>query len=270
MSAIKVVETGNRYGNMNTAARFYPEGLSVEERKAIFLDRRMKAGNYYGFDGHKMFMASQVNFSRAIKNENTHQATYFEITNDYVEANPNGWSDINEDILIITDKVPGVVIGHPVADCPVIMMKDTKNHAVAIGHCSAELIDKRLPMMIADALVDAYGSRDEDIIAYIGSRAGKSWTYDIWPRFATDKELWKYAIYMGEDNLFHINMKKAISSQMRERNIEANNITYSNIDTITNPNYYSNSAGRNNPEKLGRNFTGVFFPEKVKEKVYEK
>lgn len=272
MSSVRVVETGNKYGNMNTAARFYPEGLSAEERKAIFLDRRMRAGEHFEFDGHKMFMADQKHFSDALKSGKTHQATYFEITSDYVEANPDGWSDIDQDILMVTDRVPGVVIGHPVADCPVVMMADFKKGVMAIGHCSAQLIDQRLPMMVADALVDAYSSNEEDIIAYVGACASDNWTYDIWPKFATDKAMWQDAIYMGEDNLFHIDMRKVIFKQLAERKIASNHIVYSPVDTITNPNYYSNSASRNNAEKAGRNFSGAFFmgEEKIKEKVKEK
>ena len=82
--------------------------------------------------------------------------TYFNITEEYVRDNPKGWSDIREDILIVNDKVPGVVIGHPVADCPVIMMTDKNKGVAAIAHCSAELIDKKLPIFILNALKE-YG-----------------------------------------------------------------------------------------------------------------
>ena len=234
MSTVKIVETGKKFGNMNANKAFYPEGLSREEVKEIFMKNREAAGEHFGFDGHKMFMADQ----------NHKSGTYFEISRDYVEANPNGWTDIPEDILIITDKVPGVVIGHPVADCPVIMMSDVVQGVTAIAHCSAELIDKRMPMMIADALVDAYSSKDEDIVAYVG---------------ALDEKMWEKGIYMGEDNLFHIDMKRVIALQMRERNI--NNVSYSSYNTITNPNFYSNSLARVNPDKAGRHFSGAFYEE---------
>ena len=32
-----------------------------------------------------------------------------------------------------------------------------------------------------------------------------------------------------------------------------------NDDTITNPNYYSNSAARNDKSKAGRQFTGAYY-----------
>ena len=213
------------------------------------MKNREAIGEHFGFDGHKMFMADQ----------NHKRGTYFEISRDYVEANPNGWTDIPEDILIITDKVPGVAIGHPVADCPVTMMSDVSKGVTAIAHCSAELIDKRMPMMIADALVDAYSSKDEDIVTYVGAFAGSEWTYDKFPLWAKDQKMWEKGIYMGEDNLFHIDMKKVIALQMRERNI--NNVSYSPYNTITNPDFYSNSMARINPEKAGRHFSGAFYEE---------
>lgn len=213
----------------------------------------MMVGCEFGFDGHKMFMADQVN-----KN-----GSYFEITDDYVEANPNGWSDIPEDILIITDSVPGVVIGHAVADCPVVMMEDPIKGVSAVAHCSCEMIDKRLPMMVADALVNAYGSNEEDIITYVSACAGDSWTYDTFPKWATDTKMWEDGIY-EENGVFHIDMRKVIRKQLSERHIDLDNVTFNMDDTIINPNYYSNSAaspyGLNDSSKAGRHFAGLFYP----------
>lgn len=151
--------------------------LTKSDKNMIFANHRRAFAEANSFDWHKMFMADQVN-----KN-----GSYFEITREYVEKNPNGWTDIPEDILIITDEVPGVAIGHPVADCPVIIMEDVKNKVTAIAHCSAELIDKRMPMMIADALNSAYNTKDEDLKVRVSSCAGPTWTYDRWPGFANDK-----------------------------------------------------------------------------------
>lgn len=251
MSKIRIVDVGKKFGNMNTAKRFYPDWMTKEEIREDFMRRRLEMGEHYGFNGALMYMADQVK-----KN-----GSYFEITSDYVEANPKGWTDIPEDILVITDKLPGVVIGHPVADCPVVMMSDVKQGVTAIAHCSAELIDMRMPMMVADALQKAYDCKDDDIIAYISACAGTGWTYDSYPKWATDRRLWDGAITMGDDNLFHINMRKVIANELRERNIS--NVTFSSIDTITNPNYYSNSAsspyGLNDASKAGRNFAGAFY-----------
>lgn len=248
---LKIVETGNKYGTMNTGTM--PKDLSKEEKAALFMEHRMAAGEDYGFDGHKMFMADQKDKT----------GTYFKLTNEYVEANPNGWTDIDQDILIITEDVPGVVIGHPVADCPVIMMQDVKNRVCAIGHCSAELIDKKMPMMIADALLDAYDSKDEDIVTYVSACASTSWTYDSFPKWATDGKIWNNAIFEEKDGIFRIDLKRAIRKELAERNI-AGRVTFSSDDTITNPHYYSNSAAAHGDQaKYGRNFAGAFYKEKT-------
>lgn len=248
---VTLIETGKLYGNMNTAKAFYPEDYTPEQRQAAFMNARKKLGIDYGFDGHKFFMADQLD----------KRGTWFEIDQDYVAANPNGWSDIRHDILIVTDKTPGVVIGHPVADCPVVMAYDKKNHIVAIGHCSAELVDKKMPMLVADALYNSYRTKDEDIATYVSACAGDSWTYDKYPAWAKDNKIWENCIEEDENGIFHINLKKAVYNQLQERNIEDINI--SPVDTITDPRFYSNSAAYNGAQnKKGRNFAGAFFPEK--------
>ncbi len=225
--------------------------LTKDDKRVIFNSHRLAFGKDNGFNWHKMFMADQK----------TKDGSYFEITRDYVEANTNGWTDIDEDILIITDKVPGVVVGHPVADCPVVVMEDRSKGVTAVAHCSADLIDKKMPMMVADALKEAYNSKDEDIIAYVSACAGDSWTYDTYPSWATDKKLWDKGIIEDKNGIFHINLRKAIQEEMKERNIQ--NVVYNENDTITNPEYYSNSAaskyGLNDQSKFGRNFCGAFY-----------
>lgn len=273
MKQLNIIETGNKFGTMNTGSIKLSnitekdkemimninnlktlEGyeLTRNDKSAIFKEHRRAVGEKYGFDWHKMFMADQVHKS----------GTYFVLDKEYVEANPNGWTDIPEDILIIKEDVPGVVAGHPVADCPVVMMQDVKKGVTAIAHCSAELIDKKMPMMVADALLDAYESCDEDIVTYISASAGSDWTYNKYPNWATDTEMWKSGIE-EENGIFHINLKNVIRKQLKERNISLDNTTFNMSDTIHDVNYYSNSAsspyGLNKPEKAGRNFTGAFY-----------
>ncbi len=258
MSNKKIIETGKKFGHMNMSARFFPEEMSAEERAKIFLERRLKVGEEFGFDGHKMFMADQ-----ALKLSGK-RGSYFEITDDYVMSNPKGWTDIAEDILIITDRVPGVVIGHPVADCPVVMMSDKRQGVSAIAHCSCDLIDARLPMMVADALLDAYNSKDDDLEVYVSACAGPGWTYDSMPKWAKDRELWSDAITCDEDGMFHIDLRRVVKRQLQERNIDDVAVLFNMDDTISNPNYYSNSQGRSNPEKFGRHFAGLFYEEDSK------
>lgn len=246
-----IFDVGNEFGNMNMNAKFYPENFTREDVIRAFNLSRELLGLAYGFDGRKLFMADQVD----------KKGSYFVITEDYVKDNPNGWSDIKEDILVMSDNVKGVGIGHAVADCPVVMAFDERQKVVSIGHCSAELVDKMLPMAIVDALLDAYGSKDEDISIYVSSGADKkSYTYDRYPAWATDPKVWDEMITEDENGLFHIDIKGAIKRQLEERNIDSKKIEVSKIDTITDPNFYSNAAVfQGHPEKAGRNFPGVVF-----------
>lgn len=222
--------------------------FSKEDKDMIFKEHRKAFGADQGFDWRKMFMMDQT----------TKNGSYFEITKDFVEANPNGWADIPEDILIITDKVPGVVAGYPVADCPVVMMSDMKQGITAVAHCSAALIDKKMPMMIADALTQGYGSREEDIRILVGACAGKNWKYNCWPNFANDERLWKDCItQVGED--FFIDIRKAIKKEFAERGLENCDTLFNLADTITDSRYYSNSVRKQQPEKFGRHFEGIYY-----------
>ena len=243
-----VIDIGKQYGNMDTDASFYPEGMTAEEIKADILKRRIELGNEYGFDGNKIFMADQIDKS----------GTYFEIDNDYVEANPNGCSDIRQDILIVTIKTPTVVIGHPTADYPVVMMRDVKKGVTAIGHCSSEMIDKRLPMMMADVMTNNYGTKEDDIYTYVSACASVgSYKYDSYPKWATDKKVWKNCI-KEKEKAFYIDLRRAIAEQLVERKVLKYCMNHD--DTITNPDYYSNSAAFNGDvEKAGRNFAGAYY-----------
>lgn len=254
---LKQVETGNKYGNMNTAKAFYPEDWTLEQRKEEFMKHRIAAAKDYGFDPKMMFMADQ----------DKKDGSYKILDQEFISQYDDGWNaSIPEDILIITNKTPNVVIGHPVADCPVVMMTDATKGVVAIGHCSAELIDKKMPMMIADALVDAYGSKDEDIYTFVSACAGPNWTYNQYPAWATDRKMWEAGITADENNIFHIDIKKVIANQLKERNIYGKaNVIFSLADTIRDPRFYSNSAsspyGLNDATKAGRNFAGMFYKE---------
>lgn len=235
-----------------------------EDKSAIHMKHREAAGREYGFDHLKMFMMDQTD----------KKGTYHVFDKEYVEANPKGWSDIAQDIGIVTKEAPGVVACHPVADCPVIVMKDAKNGVTAVAHCSAELIDKKLPMLMADALLDYAGTKDEDIYTYVSSCAGPDWTYEGMPAWLNDWKMWSttHGVELEKENIvkngvvtpkMHVILRNIIKQQLRDRNISLDNTKFSDIDTITNPYYYSNCAsstyGLNQPEKFGRNLVGAFY-----------
>ena len=226
-------------------------------KKDIFELHRREMASSMGFDANKMFMADQEH----------KKGSFFEITRDYVEANPKGWTDIPEDILVVTSKTPRVVIGHPVADCPVVMMIDKKQGISAIGHCGAEMIDKHLPIMIQEVLRRDYGSRADDIYTYVSSCIGENWTYDCFPKWAKDAKVWNNCIFMGDDGLFHINIKPAIMSQLLISGLDREKILFSTDNTKSNPNYYSNNASKEDKSKEGRHFAGMFYTDDENQEI---
>ena len=251
VSNLQIIESGNKYGNMNLSPRFYPENFTKEEIKKEFNLSREKLGLEYGFDGHKIYIADQLD----------KKGTYFEITNEYAESYPEGWTDIKEDILVMNENVKGVAIGHSVADCPVVVAYDRRQKVVAIAHCGGRETDLMIPAMTIDALASSYNSKANDIIAYISAGADKdSYLYETYPNWIKNEKLWDGKIIEDENGLFHIDLKGTIEKELLERKIDKNNITMSKVDTITNDGFYSNYAeAHGNKEKAGRNFAGACF-----------
>lgn len=271
---LNIVDVGKKYGSMSTSSISY-DNLTVEDKVYLveqygskILDlREIELTDYIRrelFDRHRLAMAHDAGFDHRkifMANQEKKDGSYFELTRDFVDATFDGWDfDISEDILIITDKVPSVVAGHPIADCPVVMVCDAKKNVTALAHCSAELIDKKMPMMVVDALQRAYDSKDDDLIAYISACAGNDWSYDKYPRWARDRKLWDGAI--KEDNgIFKIDMRRVLAKELSEAGVSM--ASFSTVDTRTNPNYYSNSMASSNGGKVlskaGRNFAGAFY-----------
>ena len=62
---------------------------------------------------------------------------------------------------------------------------------------------------------------------------------------------------MEENREIEIDLRKALLYQLNPNDFET--FIVNNDDTITNPNYYSNSASRNDKSKAGRQFIGAYY-----------
>lgn len=255
---LRIIDTGNKYGNINLNPKFFPKNFTKEQVLKQFNLSRESIGIEYGFDGHKLYVADQIK----------DDGSYFEITEEYVEAYPEGWTDIPEDILVMSDRVDDAAIGHPVADCPVVIAHDKRQRVISIGHCGTYHTDKMLPVSIIDALSKSHNSKDEDIEVYVTAGAEKeSYKKIKYPNYLTNLKVWNDHIYKGKYGLYHIDLKGAIKKQLIDRNIKEENIHISNIDTITNPNFYSHYAtNHGHKEKAGNNFAGATFSSKILKK----
>lgn len=264
-------------GNMNTNKNFYPEGMTREEIKVDFTERRIKLGKQHGFDGLKILtpiQKSRPNYvgktleeqQRLLENyKSKYQDGYYvRITQEMIAPYEDLYDlDIYSDILMIDDSIPGVALAYPVADCPVIIAEDTKNHVAAMAHCGGEYIDRDLPGQLIDSLYEELDSNPYDISVYIGPHAQEeSFTYDCHPKFIHNDSRWDGCL-REENGLIHINMDRAIWMQLNQRGVSLENINSSKIDTITDSRFYSNNKARFDKEKAGRFYTGCFYQDVV-------
>lgn len=252
---IKIFETNKKDGILCKNKKFYDKDLSEENIKQIFYQTRQKLGEKNGFKGEKMFQANQKSPD---KNDLYKDGKYVILDDTFMQKDDYWYEDIKTDILILEEKYKGVVVGHPMADCPILIIEDRKQGVTALSHCGASYIDRLLPKQTVEALIERFNSNPEDLYAYIGSSAKKeSYIYETYPKWATNKELWKDTIKQ-EDDGFHIDLVTTIEKQLV--NMKIKNITISPIDTITNDEYYSHYASvKGKKDKLGQNFVGFFY-----------
>lgn len=278
---LKVFYSTIANGNMNMNKNFYPEGMSKEEIKKDFTERRIKLGRDFHFNGLRILTPIQKSRPVLIgKTEEEQQVLidkynqkyqdghYVRITEDMIAPYDDLYDlDIYADILMMDSSIKDTALAYPVADCPVVFAHDTKRNAVAMAHCGGEYIDRDLPGQIVDSIREEFDSKPGDINIFIGPHAQESsYTYDCFPKFIKNESRWEDCL-QERNGIIHINMDKAIIKQLLNRGIELHHIESSNIDTITNPNFYSNNRARFDKNKAGRFYTGCFYEQ---EKVLKK
>lgn len=254
-SKIKIFECGKQEGVFSRNSKFYPINTPKSEIEKQFLEVKKTAGKNFNFDYKKIFQATQKNSNNNIEYPD---GKYVVIDEKYM-TNDNFWDErIETDILIITEKYKGIVIGNQMADCPIIIAEDRKLGVTALSHCGAEYINRMLPQDTIKALIKEFNSKIEDIYVYIGSSAKSStYIYDKYPHWATNRQIWDGNI-IEEKNKYHINMNGAIKRQLEELGII--NIEESLINTMTDERYYSHAeAVKGNVGKLGQNFVGFYY-----------
>lgn len=254
-SQIKIFETGIQDGIVSRNKKFYNNIENQEKINDIFLKVRQEIGRKIGFKGEKMFQASQ---KTSQNNDLYPDGKYIVITEENMMQEDYWYEQLPADILIISNKYKNIVVGNQMADCPVLIVEDRKLGVTALSHCGASYIDRYLPVDTIKALQKEYSSQLEDIYVYIGSCIKKdSYTYDCYPKWATNKDVWKEAITKKND-IYYIDLIKAITNQLN--NIGIKNIEISPYDTATNPRFYSNAAAsKGKKEKFGQNFVGFFY-----------
>lgn len=256
---VRVFTSMREDGVMSASKSFYKNTMSNEKIIKELKKRREIFGRKIGIDGTKIIIPYQnLEFHKE-----GHYEDITESVTDLLFENPNYdlWDlRIPCDIMLIRDKLKGVVLSYPVADCPVIILKT--DDTIALSHSSAECVDRFLPMQIVEAIKQV--SNSTNISAYIGPCAGEKYLYEEYPCWAKN-DSWKYFIKDTNEG-YKIDLKGAVIEQLKSMGI--NDINVSKIDTITDNRYYSNYAYTHGDiTKKGRFLVGAYFAnEKVKVK----
>ena len=252
---IKIFETGISEGIFSRNKKFYDSSLNEEDINNIFDKVKENVGKKYGFNSKHIFQALQKTDTNKI---NYPDGKYVVLDDSYMDDRDYFKKNIETDILIISEKYKNIVVGNQMADCPIVIVEDRKKGVSALSHCGATYINRELPIQTVQALIKEYNSNLEDLYVYIGSCAKKeNYIYDQYPNWATNKAVWENNIVKKSDG-YHIDMNSAIENQLKRMGIK--NILSSDIDTITNDNYYSHRAFMlGNEKKKGQNFVGFFY-----------
>lgn len=252
-----IFETNKNDGCMSLAKHLYPTNITEEEIKNRLASVKNKIGAKYNFDGKHILQPSQKDVE---KNIDYPTGKYIKIDPKKLTKEDYWYEKLPCDILLITKENPNIVIGHRMADCPVIIAEDVEKQVAAVSHCGATQINRQVPIYTIKALVESEHSNPQNIHVYIGSCIKKeSYQYDKYPAWATDQGVWKECI-SNKNNKYYIDLIKAIKNQLIQAGILNNNIKISPIDTYTNEEYYSHSKYVKGEEKdRGQNFVGCFY-----------
>lgn len=254
-SKIIIFESGVSDGIMSNNKKFYKENLSQDTIDKVFLKNRINFGKKHQIDGKKIFRATQKN--------NINKLEYPD--GQYLILDPNtitedAWYEkLVADIIILPYNTKKIALAHQMADCPILIAEDRRLGVTALSHCGAAYINRYLPKQTIEALKKEYQSNLEDIYVYIGSCAHKeNYVYKEYPYWATNNEVWEQSIVKESDNLYHIDMPRAIIKQLKAAGIT--NIRTSPNDTIVDKRYYSHAGYYQGKKKInGQNIVGFYY-----------
>lgn len=254
-----IFETNRQDGCMSLARKFYPSSWTPEQIRESFQNTKERIGKKYNFDSKHILQPSQKDVEKDIQ---YNDGQYIKITPNILTKEDYWDEKLPCDVLLIDTSCPNVVIGHRMADCPIVIAEDISKQVVAVSHCGASQINREVPKWIIKALKKEVNSNPNNIRIYIGSCIKKeSYQYDRYPLWATNKKVWKKSI-IRKNNIYYIDLLSAIRDQLLIEGILKNNIQESSVDTYKDKNYYSHTEEvKDKNSNIGQNFVGCFYQE---------
>ena len=260
MSSFKIVDFNSTRedGQMNTAAVFYPEGTSAEDRKAQMREHKQNLVSRFGLSYKNIFIPIQKNSKNPDKYED---GLSYTLTREDVKNYEDLYDyDVNADIVKLTPETPNIAIAYPVADCAVVKAINTKTNEIVLSHCGGEYIDRYLPMQTIDAL----GGSEKDIVVYVSPFA-YSLFYDDESKLTWANCMLRVDNEGAETLSISINIYKALKRQLLERKILEENLHMSPYNIRKSDMFYSNSRGYKDPSYKGRFLSGIAIIDEDKE-----
>ena len=265
MSNFKIVDFNStrEFGQMNTAAVFYPEGMEADERKTQMREHKQALVSNFGLSYKNIFIPIQKNSKNPDKYED---GLCYTLTKEDVEKYDDLYDfDVNADIVKLTEETPNIALAYPVADCAVVKAINTKTNEIVLAHCGGEYIDRYLPMQTIDAL----GGSEKDIVVYVSPFAySLFYTDENSLTWANNNEVWKGCkaiVDTGDQRSISINIYKALRRQLLERKILEENLHMSPYNIRKSDMFYSNSRGYKDPSYKGRFLSGIAIIDEDKE-----
>ena len=255
-SKIQIFEAKIEDGIFSISKKFYPKGTLKKDRVEFFHQDRIRLGKKLGFDGNHIFRPYQKGeYSPDVEYDD---GTYIIIDKKNMRKKDYYREVLPADILIISEQYKEIAIANPSADCPILICEDRKKGYTALSHCGGKHINRLLPRDTIKAMIKGCNSNVEDIYVYIGTCIHKeSYIYDKYPKWATNKKIWKDTIEKKENN-YYIDLIGTIQKQLKE--IGITHIETSSIDSAKEDTYYSHAAAsRNEKENKGQNFIGFYY-----------
>lgn len=244
------INTKRKDGIMSSGKQFFPEGMILEERKGIVLERKDIALSPYGISGRNVLIPSQDKKGFLV------DAT--EMVQDFRSDNPNGDLydlDVYADGIYISKNLKNILLAFPSADCPVLIV--TTPNFIALTHCGAPEIDRELPRQFIESVQSKVKTRD-DIKLLIGPHiSADSYVYEHF-NYGDNLSVWDGALTQVPEGV-SISLEIALLKQLRAAGMNMGNIEISRTDTATNDDFYSNYMKNIDPSKNGRHLTGVAY-----------
>lgn len=147
-------------------------------------------------------------------------------------------ADVSADALITIQE--GVALFLPVADCAVTVFHDPIEHILAIAHLGRHSTYAKLAGKMIEQL-KCHGSSAADLIVWMSPHAQKQ-SYKVEWFDREDDPDWQ-GYYEKKADGVYLDMAGFNRQLMERQGVRAQNIHSSPVDTVTDGNYFSHSAG---------------------------